>query len=82
MNHDHRTASSPLSQLALTKSPYLQLPRPVSLPYNYTPLPSGVDTIVRLPAQPFLIQAVNRLLSGLILCQIIRREHICVENRI
>jgi hypothetical protein len=53
MNHDYKTASSPLSQLVLIKSPYLQLPHPVSLPYNYTPLPSSVDTIVRLPIQSF-----------------------------
>ena len=53
MNIDYRAASSPLSQLVLIKSPYLQLPHPVSLPYNYTPLPSGVDTIVRIPFTAF-----------------------------
>ena len=50
-NHDYKTASSPLSQLVLIKSPYLQLPHPVTLPYNYTPLPSSVDTIVN-PHRP------------------------------
>jgi len=51
-NHDYKTASSPLSQLVLIKSPYLQLPHPVTLPYNYTPLPSSVDTIVTPPPPP------------------------------
>jgi hypothetical protein len=48
-NHEYKTASSPLAQLVLIKSPYLQLPHPVTLPYNYTPLPSSVDTIVQPP---------------------------------
>lgn len=52
-NHDYRTASSPLSQLVLIKSPYLQLPHPVTLPYNYTPLPPSVDIIV--PPLPITI---------------------------
>ena len=47
-NHEYRTTSSPLAQLVLVKSPYLQLPHAVSLPYHYIPLPSSVDTIVRL----------------------------------
>jgi len=47
-NHEYRTTASPLAQLVLVKSPYLQLPHSVSLPYNYTPLPSSVDTIVRV----------------------------------
>ena len=48
-NHDTRPASSPLSHLVLIKSPYLQLPRPVTLPYNYTSLPASVDSIVFPP---------------------------------
>ena len=44
--HDNRVASSPVAHLVLIKSPYLQLPHPVALPYNYTPLPTSVDSIV------------------------------------
>ena len=40
------TAVNPLSRLVLIKSPYLQLPHAVTLPYNYTPLPASMDAIV------------------------------------
>ena len=53
-DHDNRSAASPLSQLVLIKSPYLQLPHPVTLPYNYTPLPPGVDSIVTSPLTDYL----------------------------
>jgi hypothetical protein len=50
-NRESRTTSSPLAQLVLIKSPYLQLPHPVSLPYNYTPLPNSLDAIVQSTPQ-------------------------------
>jgi hypothetical protein len=46
---NHPLTTSPLSQLVLIRSPYLQFPPQVSLPYNYTPLPGSLDAVVPPP---------------------------------
>jgi hypothetical protein len=73
-NHEYETASSPLAQLVLIKSPYLQLPHPITLPYNYTPLPNSVDTIVYPSPLILLITAHDRLLPSRCLRRVISQE--------
>lgn len=51
MSYQEQSHLNPLSQIPLTKSPFVQFPQAITLPYNYVQLPSS-NSLPQIPDVP------------------------------